>query len=106
MTREEHRAAIQSLLGMVAPENQAGASEILTTLSEDYETTLTTSERAATDIERLTANNEKLREVNASLFLRVGQTTSTPNNPPPKVEEPEMPQLSFEALFNEKGELL
>lgn len=106
MTRDEHKAAINRLLGMVSPEHQADASELLTNLSQDYEQTLTTSEQAAANVETLTANFEHLREVNAKLFLQVptGKVNEPTTHPEP-VKQPETPP-SFESLFNEKGELI
>lgn len=108
MTRDEHKAAIQKLIGMVHPDRQGEASELLTHLSEDYEETLTTSEANASRAQELTANNETLRRVNSELFLKVGNSkphfdtakkeTDTPPDEPDKVP-------TFEELFNEKGEL-
>lgn len=108
MTRDEHKAMVQKMLAMVTPENQAGASEILTQLSDDYEKTLTESETLTKANETLTANNEKLRQVNADLFLKVGTTkTETHNEQQNNADNQgnEKP-LPFEALFNEKGELI
>ena len=102
MTRDEHKKAVAKLLGMVSAEHQADASELLTTLSEDYEETLTTSETSATRVSELTAKNEKLRQVNTELFLKVG----TPQKQKEDVkEESNIPDITFDSLFNEKGEL-
>lgn len=109
MTREEHKEIIQKMLGMVTPENQATASELLTQLSDDYETTLTNSETLTTTNATLTENNEKLRKVNADLFLKVGTTTKEQNNNNmnnPNNQGQEDNELTFDGLFNEKGELL
>lgn len=108
MTRDEHKQIIQKMLGFVTPENQANASELLTQLSDDYEQTLTASETLTKNNETLTANNEKLRQVNADLFLKVGTTnkethSQEQNNGNGQDEEN---KLTFEALFNEKGELM
>lgn len=106
MTRDEHRTIINQLLGMATPDNQAAASELLTQLTDDYEKTLTAHETATANVATLTANNETLRQVNAKLFLRVGESESKPPKPtePPK-DDPET-ELTFEKLFNEKGELI
>lgn len=108
MTREEHNKIIQQMIGLVAPDNQATASELLTQLSEDYEETLTNVETATNNVAELTAKNETLRDVNAKLFLKVG-TTENKNQPPennkPNIQEDE-DKMTFEALFNEKGELI
>lgn len=107
MTRDEHKKAIQSLLGMVSADHQASASELLTNLSDDYEKTLTDFEQAQADVQNLTNNNETLRQVNAKLFLRVGETEhkqEKTNEHEVKSEEEKIPQ--FSELFNEKGELI
>lgn len=104
MTREEHKAAVQNIMRMIAPEHQAAASEALATLTNDYEQTLTQQETAQSDVQRLTSDNEALRSANMQLFLKVGNTNPTPNptpTPEPKEEEP----LPFADLFDEKGEL-
>ena len=105
MERTEHTNIVNQLLSMCAPENQATASELLTQLSDDYEATLTTLETAQTNIESLTTNNENLRRVNADLFLRVGETIKKPTPTEPKPVDSQENQLTFDALFNEKGEL-
>ena len=107
MTREELAKLIQELHGFSTPENQARTSEILTTISEGFENTLTASEQAQTRVSELTANNETLRDVNAKLFLKVGSKPSEPiaDPEPPKQTEPDAP-ISFDTLFNEKGELI
>ncbi len=104
MTREEHKAFVNQLLGMVASEHQATASQILTNLTEDYEQTLATSETRATEVQNLTANNEELRKVNTQLFLKVGH--SIPQQENPAHEQPEEKPMAFSELFNEKGELI
>lgn len=103
MTRDEHKNIVNQLLGMVTPESQANASNLLTQLTEDYESTLSIFEATATANETLTANNETLRDVNAKLFLKVGHvdTKKTTEHTEPDEEKP-----SFDSLFNEKGELI
>lgn len=105
MTRDEHKAVIQQLIGMVAAEHQASASQILTNLSNDYEQTLTSSETASSNVTKLTQDNEALRAANMKLFLQVG---SVPKTEPEKQEgnEDEDKPLPFTDLFNEKGELI
>lgn len=106
MTRDEHKTIVNQLLTMATPEQQAAASDLLTQLTDDYEQTLTDFETATASVATLTANNETLREVNAKLFLKVGQTDTTIHKEDnPKDDEGVENQLTFEALFNEKGEL-
>lgn len=104
MTRDEHRAAIQRILGFVSPEHQADASEALTSLSDDYSEMLNTSETLRTQNQTLSNDFENLRRVNAKLFLRVGEHTEKQQEEPERKKENE--PLPFDSLFNEKGELI
>ena len=112
MTREEHKAIIQQMLSFVSADNQANASQLLTQLSDDYEETLTANETLTTTNAELTTKNERLREVNSELFMKVGTTKKENQNPPNNQDNGgqgsnnEDPELKFEDLFNEKGELL
>lgn len=107
MTRDEHKQAINQLIGMISAEHQADASLILTNLSEDYEKTLTTSETNANALEKANENFERLRAVNSELFLKVGVTKKEAHieekNPTTNQEDKILP---FSDLFNEKGELI
>ena len=95
------------MLGLVNADHQARASEILASLSDDYESVLSESEGRETRVNELTANNETLRAVNAKLFLKVGEVQNTPpKDPTPPSEDPDKPKLTFESLFNDKGELI
>ncbi|MBQ8169057.1 hypothetical protein IJZ97_06555 [bacterium] len=109
MTRDEHKGIVNRLLGMVAADNQATASELLTQLTDDYEQTLTASEGFEANVKTLTENNETLRAVNAKLFLRVGESDPTkkkPDEPGKGGNDGDDKKLTFDALFNEKGELI
>ena len=108
MTRNEHKEIVTKMLGMVTPENQATASELLTQLTDDYEKTLTTSETLTADNEKLKADFENMRAVNAKLFLRVGETDKLlhNDNQDNANNEDDENKLTYEALFNEKGELI
>ena len=110
MTREEHKKAVNQLLGMIAAEHQAAASELLTNLSDDFNTTQNEIETANGNVQSLTKDNEALRAANMKLFLRVGETDKQihgqdkPNPSHGKTEEDK--PLPFDDLFNEKGELI
>lgn len=111
MKREEHKSIIQELLGCATPDKQARASELLTQLTDDYEQTLTGSETLTSENSTLKENNEKLRQVNADLFLKVGNTTNTNQGGTGKEnkskgQEGKETELTFDKLFNEKGELI
>lgn len=107
MTRDEHKNIVNQLLAMATPEQQAAASTLLTQLTDDYEQTLTDFETATANVQTLTTNNETLREVNAKLFLRVGTTEKETHKETEKGGgSGAEPELTYEALFNEKGELI
>ena len=109
MDRQELKKHLTDLLGFTSPDNQANASETLTLISEEFERMLTENETNASRVAELTANNETLRAVNANLFLKVGATEKeidkgkAPEDPD---ENDPLEGLTFEKLFNEKGELL
>jgi hypothetical protein len=103
MTREELKQLVTELIGYSSAENQARTSEILTSISEGFDTVLNDSEQAQTRVSELTANNETLRRVNADLFLKVGAKAPVDADPTPDV--PDEP-VSYDTLFNEKGELI
>ena len=107
MTRDEHRKLVNEMLGMVGADHQARASELLTTLSDDYETVLSESEGYANRVNELTEKNETLRDVNTKLFLKTGEKPKDPpKDPTPPSDEPDTPKITFESLFNDKGELM
>ena len=77
--------------------------ELLTQLSEeaskDYDIIATLTETNKT----LTNDNEALRSANMKLFLRVGETKEGNNSDSTRNDEGS--NLTYENLFNEKGEL-
>lgn len=104
MERTEHKKILQDLLKTINPENQATATELMTKLSDDYEEVMTNSENFESKNKELLERNEKLREVNADLFLKVGKRIDAPENKEDENEGgEEIP--TFDELFNEKGEL-
>lgn len=107
MDLSAHNEITAQLLGMVTPENQAKASELLTSLTEDYSEVSTNIEAQTKSIADLKANNETLRDVNAKLFLKVGSSEPPKPSPitSPDNEEAVMERKSFDDLFTENGEL-
>ena len=104
MTRQEHKAAIDSILKLVGAENQAAASELLTNISDGFEQVITDLETANANVTTLTDNNEKLRAVNSKLFLRVGEIVQ--DKPATEPTEPTQPEkIDFNSLFDDKGGL-
>ena len=107
MERTEHTNLIQSLAGMINPDNQADAPRILTQLSEDYGVVLDENATFKTSNEELTNKNDELRKANADLFLKVGNTSTENKKQTMDKKETEGEEIpSFDTLFNEKGELI
>lgn len=105
-TREEITADIQEILGFATAENQARMSELLTGLSNEFDTVLTASEEAEKRAKTLSENNEHLRKVNTDLFLQVGRVPNKGDKPDNNQIESDLPDITFDKLFNEKGELI
>ena len=101
MTRAEHDEIINKI--QANPSDTAEVSLLLTELSKDYFIVSETAEKIEKANQELKLANEKLRSTNMQLFLERG------NTPPPKsnTTEPTFAEseISFENLFNEKGEL-
>ena len=104
MKVSEHREMVNKVLGMIAAEHQADASELLTKLTEDYAEVSANNEGFQSEITGLKENNEKLRAVNAELFLKVGTPHKQEDKNNPNMKQDEKP-IPFSDLFNEKGEL-
>lgn len=98
MKPEEFNAKTQEILGNLT--DQAKVSTVLSELIEDYNTVIAEMETARTTAEKLTADNEKLRQANMNLFLKVGETKKEEET---KQDEDNKP--TFEDLFDEDGNL-
>lgn len=105
MTRQEHQTAIQSVLKLVGAENQAAASELLTSISDGFEQVISDLETANTNVSTLTDNNEKLRAVNSKLFLRVGEIVKEDLKPTEDTTPTENKKIDYSTLFDDKGGL-
>lgn len=100
MTKEEHTQAIQDIRKLVNDED-GKITELLTNLSDDYGKILAENSDYQLKNEKLKNDNEKLRDTNMRLFLKVG----SPKESEEKSEEKEEEKLTFENLFDEKGDL-
>lgn len=107
LSRDQINAKFAEALGMATPETHARVSAIFEELSGEFDAILTESETATTEMQRLTKDNETLRQVNTKLFLKVG-TPAEKEKPPvdEPTEQPPSETLTYEKLFNEKGELI
>jgi hypothetical protein len=82
--------------------DQAKVSTIGAELTEAFNNMNVETTTAKTTAEKLTADNEKLREANMNLFLKVGETTNKDKN---DNQEQEDKTPKYEDLFNENGDL-
>ena len=108
-SRDDFQARMNTLLGLATPETQAQVSAILTEMSGEVDGIFARSAELCTTNERLTADNETLRSVNTKLFLKVGEVPKggNPNtDPEPPVDNGIDETLTYENLFNDKGELM
>ena len=96
MTRDE---VLQQIQQIGTCENEADRRELLATLTEGITADYDAHANVVADRDRLTADNEKLRDANMKLFLRVG------DHEKPKETDKPGEGLKYENLFNEKGEL-
>ena len=101
MTKEEHTQAIQDIRKLVN-DDDGKITELLTNLSDDYGKILAENSDYKLKNEKLTNDNDKLRDTNMRLFLKVGTTEKEEEEPEEKEEE----KLTFENLFDEKGDLI
>lgn len=101
MTKEEHTQAIQDIRKLVN-DDDGKITELLTNLSDDYGKILAENSDFQLKNEKLKNDNEKLRDTNMRLFLKVGSPKEESEEKP---EEKEEEKLTFENLFDEKGEL-
>lgn len=111
MKREDHKKLLNELLGFLPSDNQARGSEILTSLTNDYEQVLNTSEGFETANKELKDRVEHLRSVNYDLFEQLGTQKKEQNEDDKKdVNDGKKDKgentLTFDKLFNDKGELI
>jgi hypothetical protein len=95
---EEFTAKLKEIMENLG--DQAQVSTICAELTEDYNNVAVETATAKTTAEKLTADNEKLRQANMNLFLKVGET-----KPPEAQKPPEDTTPKFEDLFDDTGNL-
>lgn len=99
MTRDE---LFQALTDLGTIEDGAERRNRLTAITDEVKTVYDSNDTLTASNATLTENNKKLQEYNMQLFLRVGGQQNTPKADPAPEEGS---GLSYENLFNEKGEL-
>lgn len=112
MTIEEHKNIITEIATNL--NDQAKVTTLLADLSKDYSEISSQLDVANTSVTDLTKTNEELRAANMKLFTQIGSSEQPntlldePNkdNPTSSGENTnENKELTYENLFNEKGEL-
>lgn len=83
-------------------EDEAHRRELLTQLQDEASADYDRMTELETSNSNLTNDNEKLREANMKLFLRVGESGKGKIDP---TTEPEPPKREFKDLFDEKGRI-
>ncbi|MDP4120854.1 MAG: gp7 family phage scaffolding protein [Bacillota bacterium] len=100
MKPEEHTQIIHDIGANIS--DQAKVTQLLAQLSEDYTTVLTENKTNKETAEKLTKDNETLREANMQLFLKVGVK---PDKDKEDKEDKPPEKRSFNNLFSGKGGL-
>lgn len=96
MNREE---LLQALTELGTITDDAERRSRITSLSDELTSIFDTNETLTATNTQLEADKKKLQEYNMELYLKVG-SQGKKKEPEPKSEE-----LTYENLFNEKGEL-
>ena len=99
------KEVLEKLTAIGTCEDDAERRDLLTTLSDEIEKDYDERDTLKTTNDDLLAKNKKLRSTNMELFVQVGASRLEDIDEPEKKEEKQGEKLSFESLFNEKGEL-
>lgn len=84
-------------------EDEATRRDLLATLQEEVCSDYDTHAELVASHEKLTKDNESLKEANMRLFLKIGDTTKEKTDPELDPEKTE--KLDFKNLFDEKGNI-
>lgn len=106
MKLEDHTQIVNEILGNLS--DQGKVSELLLKLTEDNKTIESSLLDINTKLENTTSDNESLRKANNKLFIQLGSSEPAPPNNPKADESSDQDNidLTFESLFNDKGELI
>jgi phage gp46-like protein len=99
MKPEDFKAKTAEILSNLS--DQAKVSTILAELTEDYDKEAVEKATVKSTAEKLTVDNEKLRQANMSLFLKVGEQKPTDTTKPPNEDK----TAKYEDLFDKDGNL-
>lgn len=102
MDKKEYSAKIMEIKKLTHETDDGKIADLLSELSDGYGELSASFDDITLKNQKLTHDNESLRDTNMRLFLRVGQENSGGDD---DVTEGTEKKLKFEDLFNEKGEL-
>lgn len=101
MDKQEYTSKIMEIKKLTHETDDGKIADLLSELSDGYGELAANFDDITLKNEKLSHDNESLRDTNMRLFLRVGQVNSGGDS---DVEE-RTEKRKFEDLFNEKGEL-
>ena len=104
MTREEHKAVIDSIRETAGEQSGALISDSLLTLVSDYASMITLQDEQMGRITGLEKDNNDLLLANSKLFQRIG--TDSPVVDEPVAEKDSEEEISISDIVNEKGEMV
>ena len=102
MTRDEYNIMTGDVMTEISAEtlDKGKISEMLANLREGFNLEVTSREAAEAEQQKLKTANESLQAANMALFLKSGEVIKQAE----EIKAPKAP-LSFDALFDENGEL-
>lgn len=103
MELAEHKQITTDILQQIPADAQAKISELLTKLTTDYTSITADMDKAVKTAEKMTLQNEELRQANMNLFLQIGQQPSQQKQN--KIEEKKEEVDPFKDLFDKNGNL-
>ena len=103
MTRDEYNIMTGDVMTEISAEapDKGKISEMLANLREGFNLEVTSREAAEAEQQKLKTANESLQAANMALFLKSGEVIKQQE----EIKAPKKP-LSFNALFDENGELI
>ena len=101
MTREEFSARCADIMDNL--ENRGDVSTMLDELRTAFYEVVEHGETVEAERDDLRARNDNLQQANMDLFLKVGKVATGEPEPEP---EPEPEKMSFDDLYDERGELI
>lgn len=105
LTREELETLINSIKEKLDETTSALLTEDFLRLVTSYNLALTDIEEKASEIEKLSKDNEELLKVNGKLFQQIGFDKVEEKEENPIESEPEE-EITIDEVIDEKGELI